>query len=83
LLDALSDWAAVEAVMAKLALGSGDRDKIRELAKKHGKIRISALRKAYGRSFALGMPDNEKLIDVIHQLDERSLSKLARNDSRT
>jgi predicted transcriptional regulator len=29
------------------------------------------------------MPDNEKLIDVIHQLDERSLSKLARNNHRT
>jgi hypothetical protein len=69
--------------MATLGLGIGNRDRIRKLAKKHGNIRISALRKAYGRSFALGMPDNEKLIDVIYQLDERSLSKLARNDSRT
>jgi hypothetical protein len=59
--------------MAQLGFGNG------ELAKKHGKTLISALRKTYGTAFALGMPDNLKLIDVIHQLDERSLSKLARD----
>ncbi|GEM_PF-6659586 len=62
--------------MAQLGLGNGDRDKNGELAKKHGKILISALRKTHGKSFALGMGADEKLIDVIHQLDERSLSKL-------
>jgi hypothetical protein len=59
--------------MAQLGFGNGD------LAKKHGKILISVLRKTYGTGFALGMPDNLKLIDVIHQLDERSLSRLARD----
>lgn len=68
--------------MSQICLDNGGREKNRELTKKHGKTLISALRKAYGRSFAPGMPDNEKLIDVIHQLDERSLSKLARNNRR-
>jgi hypothetical protein len=64
--------------MAQLSIGNGDRDRNGELAKKHGKILISALRKTCGTAFALGMPDNEKLIDVIHQLDRSSLSKLAK-----
>jgi hypothetical protein len=62
--------------MLQLGLGNGDRDKNGKLAKKHGKVLISALRKTYGTAFALGMGADEKLIDVIHQLDERSLSKL-------
>jgi hypothetical protein len=53
-----------------------------KLVKEHGKTLISALRKIHGRSFALGMPGNNKLTDVIHQLDERSLAKLAREARR-
>jgi hypothetical protein len=59
-------------------LPNGKRDKIRELIRKHGNASISALRRAYGRYFAPGMPDTEKLADVIHQLDERSIAKLGR-----
>lgn len=55
----------------------------RELIRKHGNASIAALRRAYGRSFAPGMPADEKLGDVIHQLDERSLIKLAREDRPT
>ncbi len=62
--------------MAQLSMGNGDRDRNGELAKKHGKTLLSALRKTHGKNFALGMGADEKLIDVIHQLDERSLSKL-------
>ncbi len=62
--------------MARLGTLIGEADKNRALLKKHRNTPISALREIYGRSFAPGMPDNEKLIDVIHQLDERSLSKL-------
>jgi len=61
-------------------LAKGERDKKRELIRKHGNASISAVRRAYGRSFALGMPDGEKLADVIHQLDERSIAKLGCED---
>jgi hypothetical protein len=57
---------------------NGKRDKKRELIRKHGDASISALRRAYGRYFAPGMPETEKLADVIHQLDERSIAKLGR-----
>jgi hypothetical protein len=72
-------FGTADTIMAPLSTGHGERDKNRELAKEHGKTLISSLRKTYGTSFALGMPDNQKLIDVIHQLDERSLSKLVRD----
>jgi hypothetical protein len=66
--------------MAPIGLRNRLHSKYRELLKRHGNSLISALRKTYGRSFAPGMPPHEKLNDVIHQLDERSLSKLARDD---
>jgi hypothetical protein len=60
----------------------GERRRNYELVKKHGKAPISALRKSFGKSFAPGMPDDEKLVDVIDQLDERSLLKLAADRAR-
>jgi hypothetical protein len=66
--------------MRPISLGNRLHNKYRELLKGHGNSLISALRETYGRSFAPGMPPHEKLNDVIHQLDERSLSKLARDD---
>ena len=69
--------------MARLVTLIAGADKNRAVLKKHRNAPMSELRKVYGRSFAPGMPDNEKLIDVIHQLDERSLSKLAGEDHRT
>jgi hypothetical protein len=53
-----------------------------KLLRKHGESLISTLRETHGRSFALGMPGGEKLIDVIHQLDQRSLAKLLRAERR-
>jgi hypothetical protein len=37
------------------------------------------LRKIYGRSFAAGYPEIEKLSDVLLQLNETSLSQLRRD----
>jgi hypothetical protein len=55
------------------------RDKNGEMSRKHGNTLIRTLRKHYGRDFALGCSDNEKLSDVLHKLDEPSLSKLVRD----
>lgn len=52
------------------------RDKNGEISKKHGNTLVSTLRKAYGPSFAEGFQPNEKLSDVLTQLDEPSLTRL-------
>jgi len=44
--------------------------------KKHGNTLIGTLRKTYGPHFAKGCADDEKLSDVLHKLDEPSLSAL-------
>jgi hypothetical protein len=43
--------------------------------KKHGNMLIGTLR-TYGPHFAKGCADDEKLSDVLHKLDEPSLSAL-------
>jgi hypothetical protein len=53
------------------------RDKNGAISRKHGLI--GTLRKHYGRNFALGCDDEDKLSDVLHKVDEPSLSKLARD----
>lgn len=53
------------------------RDKNGELSKKHGNTLVRTLRKVYGQRFAEGCGPDEKLSDVLHKLDEPSLSKLA------
>jgi len=45
-------------------------------SKKHGNTLIGTLRKTYGPHFAKGCADDEKLSDVLHKLDEPSLSAL-------
>ena len=55
------------------------RDKNGEMSRKHGNILVRTLRKHYGDDFAAGCANNEKLSDVLHKLDEPSLSKLARD----
>jgi hypothetical protein len=55
------------------------RDKNGEISRKHGNALIGTLRKTYGHSFAPGCDDPEKLSDVLHRLDEHSLSKLIRD----
>jgi hypothetical protein len=37
------------------------------------------LRRHYGKDFAVGCADDDKLSDVLHRMDEPSLSKLARD----
>ena len=55
------------------------RDKNGQLSRKHGNTLIRTLRKHYGKNFALGCDDDEKLCDVLHKVDEPSLSKLVRD----
>jgi hypothetical protein len=52
------------------------RDKNGEIGKKHGNTLISTLRKIYGAGFAPGRSGDEKLRDVLHDLDEPSLTRL-------
>jgi hypothetical protein len=55
------------------------RDKNGEMSRKHGNTLIRTLRKHYGDDFAAGCANNEKLCDVLHKLDELSLSRLVRD----
>jgi hypothetical protein len=55
------------------------RDKNGEISRKHGNTLISTLRKTYGADFAKGCADSDKLSDVLHKMDEPSLSKLVRD----
>jgi hypothetical protein len=50
-----------------------------EIGRKHGNTLIRTLRKTYGAHFAEGCRDDEKLSDVLHKMDEPSLSKLLRD----
>ena len=52
------------------------RDKNGRISKKHGNTLISTLRQTYGAGFAPGRSDDERLADVLHDLDEPSLSHL-------
>jgi len=49
------------------------------ISKKHGNALIGTLRKTYGPVFASGFSDRDKLSDVLHKLDEPSLSKLVQD----
>jgi hypothetical protein len=62
--------------MANHAHFSRHRDKNGEISKKHGNTLVRTLRKTYGRNFAQGCADDEKLSDVLHKIDEPSLSSL-------
>jgi hypothetical protein len=55
------------------------RDKNGTIARKHGNTLIGTLRRTYGQNFASGIADTEKLADVLHRLDEPSLSELVRD----
>ena len=52
------------------------RDKNGEISRKHGNTLISTLRQTYGAGFAPGRSGDEKLRDVLHDLDEPSLGHL-------
>jgi hypothetical protein len=56
------------------------RDKNGQMSRKHGNTLIGTLRKHYGKDFAYGCADSDKLSDILHELDEPSLSKLMRDE---
>jgi hypothetical protein len=55
------------------------RDKNGEISRKHGNTLIGTLRKTYGADFAHGCAESDRLSDVLHKMDEPSLSKLVRD----
>jgi hypothetical protein len=55
------------------------RDKNGEISRKHGNTLVGTLRKIYGTGFAFGARDDEKLSDILHQMDQYSLSQLAKD----
>ena len=64
--------------MNQPGLDQRHRDKIGEISRKHGNTLIGTLRKQYGPMFAKGCIDQERLGDVLHKLDDHSLSELVR-----
>jgi hypothetical protein len=58
------------------------RDKNGEIGRKHGNILIRTLRRSYGSGFAKDCNNGEKLSDVLHKLDEPSLSRLVQDHER-
>jgi len=63
--------------MQQPGLHGRHRDKDGEISRKHGNTLVRTLRQIYGQHFASGCGDMEKLSDVLHKLDEPSLSALA------
>jgi hypothetical protein len=55
---------------------------VASIRRKHGNTLIRTLRKSYGDHFAEGCPDDEKLGDVLHKMDEPSLRKLLNDRER-
>ncbi len=68
--------------MEQPGLDQRHRDKNGEISRKHGNTLIRTLRQTYGPSFAPGMSGEEKLIDVLHKLDEPSLRQLVRDHGK-
>jgi hypothetical protein len=54
------------------------RDANGEISRKHGNTLISTLRQTYGPNFAPGQPGHMKLSQLLHVMDEPSLSRLCR-----
>ena len=62
--------------MQQPGLHNRHRDKNGEISRKHGNTLVRTLRRMYGHNFAAGEPDTAKLSDVLHALDEPSLTAL-------
>ena len=62
--------------MDQPGLDGRHRNRDGEVSRKHGNTKIHTLRKIYGASFAQGCDDCDTLADVLHKLDEPSLTKL-------
>jgi hypothetical protein len=65
--------------MKEPALDGRHRDKDGEISKKHGNTLVRTLRKIYGQGFAAGHPETATLGEVLHKLNETSLSQLRRD----
>jgi hypothetical protein len=50
------------------------------LIKKLGNTPVATLRRVYGRDFAPGLDDDERLADVLYRLDKGSFDRLVRDD---
>lgn len=59
--------------------GPDNRNQDGEISHKYGNTPIRTFRKLYGRGFAAGYPDTEKLSEVLPQLNETALSQLRRD----
>jgi hypothetical protein len=64
--------------MNRVGFDNPGRGRNLELSRKYGNTLIGPLRKTYG-SFAPHCADDERLGDVLHKLDEASLSQLIRD----
>jgi hypothetical protein len=65
--------------MKQPGLDQRHRDKNGEISRKHGNTLVRTLRGVHGPGFAEGFKDTDRLSDVLHALDEPSLSKLVRD----
>lgn len=59
-----------------MAIDTRHRDKNGEIGRKHGKTLIRTLRRTYGQTFAGAFGNKKRLGDVLHKLDEPSLTRL-------
>ena len=65
--------------MKQPGLDQRHRDKNGEISRKHGNTLVGTLRRTHGQDFAKGFKETDRLSDVLHALDEPSLSKLVRD----
>ena len=65
--------------MSKTNLDNRHSNHDGEISHRHGNTLVGALRKIYGQGFAAGYPETEKLSEVLHRLNETSLSQLRRD----
>jgi hypothetical protein len=75
----LSAIVKMESTMSKPGLDNRHRKHDGEISHKHGNTLIGTLRSIYGQGFAAGYPQTERLSEVLHQLNETSLSQLRRD----
>ena len=68
--------------MNSTGIDSRHRDANGEISRKHGNTLIKSLRIAYGKDFAAGCDDTQTLAEVLHKLDEPSLTKLIEDERR-
>jgi hypothetical protein len=62
-----------------MAIDDRHRDNNGEISRKHGDTLIRTLRRTYGPPFAKDCADDEKLSDVLHKLDDPSMTHLIRD----